>query len=351
MGPADRGAARRLIRRGTRRAARPRRAAPPRRRRSAARTGRARSRPSSWRHVPATAPSTRNVGNDCGVFDAEQLAAGAPRAARRCGGRGRAGRRPRSARKRGGAGVSRVGQQPVGHVEQLLAVLAREAAQLEPRQHPIERRQREAGEARDVLARRRPEARRGSGARGARPRRRGAAAAARSSPRRARRGRRGAAPTCPTAARARGRPTARRRARGPCRRSASSSLRSIVPAPSSRSPEPCAPRRPSPRAVGSPRRACSHDVRRASRMASANGQKSARETRWIVTRMSVAWTTLRSSSARVSAARSKPSQPRPQPDVHRRRVLRLDPADAPRARAAAGAARARAGAGGRAARG
>ena len=45
-------------------------------------------------------------------------------------------------------------------------------------------------------------------------------------------------------------------------------------------------------------------------------------------RISVAWTTVLRSSARVSAGAREPVEPRPQPDVHRRRVLRLDPADA-----------------------
>ena len=48
-------------------------------------------------------------------------------------------------------------------------------------------------------------------------------------------------------------------------------------------------------------------ARRASRVASANGQKSSRDTRWIVTRISVACTTVRATSASVTACRSRPS--------------------------------------------
>ena len=50
----------------------------------------------------------------------------------------------------------------------------------------------------------------------------------------------------------------------------------------------------------------SHSARRASRTATANGHQSRGETRWIVTRISVPWTTSRCSSAVVSAAGSKP---------------------------------------------
>ena len=56
-----------------------------------------------------------------------------------------------------------------------------------------------------------------------------------------------------------------------------------------------------------PRRERSQSVRRASRVASAGPQKPPRETRWMVTRSSVAWTTSRASSARVSASRSNAS--------------------------------------------
>jgi hypothetical protein len=47
--------------------------------------------------------------------------------------------------------------------------------------------------------------------------------------------------------------------------------------------------------------------RRAFRTAIAHGQKSSAATRWIVERSSVAWTMLRSSSARVTASRSSPA--------------------------------------------
>ena len=59
------------------------------------------------------------------------------------------------------------------------------------------------------------------------------------------------------------------------------------------------------RAVGLPRWARSQDSRRGARSPIANGQKSPAATRWIVTRMSVACTTVRRSSARVSWSRRK----------------------------------------------
>ena len=142
LGPADRGAARGrarvALRRGTPRAARPPRRArggPPRR---AGRTARARSpRPHGAtcrrrRRRPGTS------GNDVRRLDAEQLrpvllgqhaGAAGVHEQRRVPGR-------QEARRRGRAGI---GQRPVRDVEQLLAVLGPERAQLQPRQHGAQR--------------------------------------------------------------------------------------------------------------------------------------------------------------------------------------------------------------------
>ena len=66
---------------------------------------------------------------------------------------------------------------------------------------------------------------------------------------------------------------------------------------------------PTASSCASPSRRCtrSHHSRCARRMPAAKSQKSPAETMWIVPRISVACTTVRRSSARVSASRSKPA--------------------------------------------
>ena len=113
--------------------------------------------------VPATAPSTRNVGNECGVLTWNTL------------GGSSSGRIParrawtssvasQVGRKRDGAGVFGSGSGAPRQVEQLLAVLGAEPPQLEPRQRRSSAATREPGPARDVLARTPGRSRRGSGA-------------------------------------------------------------------------------------------------------------------------------------------------------------------------------------------
>ena len=96
--------------------------------------------------------------------------------------------------------------------------------------------------------------------------------------------------------------------------------------PSRRASRRRSPRDATLRSVGSAwtRRAQSWRDRR---MPSAYRQYSRRETMWIVVLMSVAWITVRSSRARVRSSRSNLRKARPQPDVARGRVLRLQAAD------------------------
>ena len=146
----------------------------------------------------------------------------------------------------------------------------------------------------------------------------------RSSPRRGRRGPRGGAPRFPTAGpspgRARGIPltpaepfptgprapggaSGRRRARARTLRAAaaiSCRARIVVAKPSSR---------------------------RRSRTAADQRHQSSGRRDGSSTRSSVPWTTDGRSSARVRDSRSNSSSPRPQSDVHRRRILRLDTPD------------------------
>ncbi len=107
--------------------------------------------PRSRRQVPATAPSDEERGERGRRLDAEQLRpvllrqhAGAPRVheQRRVPG-------GQEAHRRGRPGVGQrpvrdVEQRPVGDVEQLLAVLAAQAAQLQPGRHGTQRGEREA---------------------------------------------------------------------------------------------------------------------------------------------------------------------------------------------------------------
>ena len=67
------------------------------------------TRPPSKRHEPATAPSTRKVHSECGVFDVEDHAAGTPRGGSARGARWRAASASHVGRNRTGAGVAASG--------------------------------------------------------------------------------------------------------------------------------------------------------------------------------------------------------------------------------------------------
>ena len=110
-------------------------------------------RPRSWRHVPATAPSTRNDGNECGVLSWNS-AAGAPPAACRVRRACTSSVASHVGRNRTGAGVSGSGAaRPAGRAAPRRP--RRGSAELERAPAPRLSAAAQPGEARDVLARRR----------------------------------------------------------------------------------------------------------------------------------------------------------------------------------------------------
>ena len=149
----------------------------------------------------------------------------------------------------------------------------------------------------------------------------------RSTSRRRRSGRPAGVPTCPTAAPARGRRTARRRPPGPGRR------RPPAPVATARRPRASASRTRSAAASISGALA----VRRARRShapppsaAHRPAQRPVvrrRQTRWMVARSSVPWTTRRAWRSSVRPVPVEVGETGPAPDVHRRRVLGLQAAD------------------------
>ena len=153
-------------------------------------------------HVPATCPSTRNVGADCGFF------------VWKISGRNRSGRiwvrractssvASKVGRKRTGAGASGPGSGAPRTSSQLAAFLVSEPSQRQPLDHRCQHRRGQAREARDVLARGGPERREVSTHQELAPGGGASRSKARSSLRRRVAVGSAHAPTCPTAVRAR----------------------------------------------------------------------------------------------------------------------------------------------------
>ncbi len=236
LGP--RGRVRARPRRGTRRGARPRRR--PRARRPAISRENAshRTRGASYRHVPATAPSTRNVPIDCGIF-VEKIArpvllredAGAPRVDEqdRVPGREEAHRRRRLG----------VRERSAREIEELAAGLVAEATQREALERGLEQARLHPRPQPDVGARRGPERAEVAADEVVERCLRDRRPPARPSARPSGRGAHVASPTSPTAGRARARATARRRPSCARRPPTSSSCRSGPSAMSARNCSAC----------------------------------------------------------------------------------------------------------------
>ena len=92
-----------------------------------------------WRHAPATAPSTRKVGTDCGIFVWKmrgRCASGSRPVRRAC----TSSVASQVGSRRDGRGRVRVGEEPAGDVEQLVAVRVEVALAADALEHGRERR-------------------------------------------------------------------------------------------------------------------------------------------------------------------------------------------------------------------